>query len=133
MNYKIDKLAWLFINKNQILTVRSKGKDKFYIPGGKRETGEDDKSALIREIKEELSIDIQPETIEYMGTFFAQADEKPLGHIVKLTCYKSNFQGECKANQEIEEIRWINYQEKKICSSATQLVLEDLKNKHILK
>ncbi|MDP8040074.1 MULTISPECIES: NUDIX hydrolase [Pasteurellaceae] len=69
MNTEIDKLAWLYIQNNQVLMARSKGKEKFYLPGGKREQGEDDNTALIQEIKEELCVDLLPNTIQYAGTF----------------------------------------------------------------
>ncbi len=129
---EIDKLAWLHIQNNQVLMARSKGKEKFYLPGGKREQGEDDNTALIREIKEELCVDLLPDTIQYAGTFWAQADGKPEGHNVKLTCYTADFQGECKADQEIEEIHWIGYQEREKCSLAAQIVLDFLKEKQLL-
>ncbi|WP_230406062.1 NUDIX hydrolase, partial [Plesiomonas shigelloides] len=83
----IDKLAWILIRDGKLLTVRSKGKSLFYLPGGKREAGESDEQALLREIKEELDVDLIPETIKYIGTFEAQADGKSEGVTVKLTCY----------------------------------------------
>lgn len=82
---EIDKLAWLYIQNKQLLGARSKGKNTYYIPGGKREAGESDEQALIREIKEELSVDLIPSTIKYAGTFKAQADGKPDGVMVKMT------------------------------------------------
>ena len=44
----IDKLAWIYIQDKRILSTRSKGKDTYYIPGGKREAGETDHEALLR-------------------------------------------------------------------------------------
>ena len=35
----IDKVAFLYLQDGKILSTRSKGKDKYYIPGGKREAG----------------------------------------------------------------------------------------------
>ena len=52
----IDKLAWIYIRDRRILSTRSKGKNAWYIPGGKKEQGETDKQALVREIKEELTL-----------------------------------------------------------------------------
>ena len=52
----IDKLAWIELKDKSILSTKSYGKDKYYIPGGKREIGETDEQALIREINEELSV-----------------------------------------------------------------------------
>ena len=47
MNKVIDKLAWIFIEDGKLLMVRSKGKELFYLPGGKREAGESDEQALV--------------------------------------------------------------------------------------
>ncbi|MFA0122432.1 NUDIX hydrolase, partial [Vibrio sp. 10N.261.48.A2] len=45
MHKVIDKLAWIFIKDGKLLMVRSKGKELFYLPGGKREAGESDEQA----------------------------------------------------------------------------------------
>jgi len=36
----IDKLAWIEIKDGKILSTKSFGKEKYYIPGGKREAAE---------------------------------------------------------------------------------------------
>ena len=46
----IDKVAFLFLRDGKILSTRSKGKDKYYIPGGKREGDETDIETLVREV-----------------------------------------------------------------------------------
>ena len=48
---KIDKVAFLFLKDGKILSTRSRGKDKYYIPGGKREGNETDAETLIREVR----------------------------------------------------------------------------------
>lgn len=53
---EIDKIALLYIKDGQILSTLSKGKDTYYLPGGKRELNETDEQTLIRECKEELTI-----------------------------------------------------------------------------
>ncbi|MGH2482447.1 MAG: NUDIX hydrolase, partial [Ktedonobacteraceae bacterium] len=83
----IDKLAWIYIQNQRLLSTRSKGKDTYYIPGGKREGGETDQEALLREVKEELTIDLHPETITFFGQFEAQAHGKPEGTLVRMLCY----------------------------------------------
>lgn len=70
---EIDKIAFIYLKDNKILSSRSKGKDTYYIPGGKREKGESEKETQIREIKEELSVDILEDTIKYFDTFKTQA------------------------------------------------------------
>src|SRR4051812_42213179 len=103
MSPEIDKLAWLHVRDRRILAARSRGKDAYYLPGGKREPGESDEEALIREIREELAVDLVPETLALAGTFKAQADGKPEGTIVRMTCYRAEFQGEIRASAEVEE------------------------------
>lgn len=44
----IDKIALLYLVDGKLLSTRSKGKDKYYIPGGKREGDETDQETLIR-------------------------------------------------------------------------------------
>ena len=92
-SYIIDKLAFLHIENKRLLLTRSRGNDTFYIPGGKREEGESDQEALIREVKEELSVDLESSTIEFVETFQAQAHEKPEGVNVRMTCYQGGFTG----------------------------------------
>lgn len=125
---EIDKLAWLHIKGNQLLGARSQGKVLWYIPGGKRDAGESDHETLIREIKEELSVDLVPSTIKYANTFTAQAHGKPEGTIVKVTCYFAEYTGEIKADAEIEEVTWLSHKDKARCSSAAMLILDWLKS-----
>ena len=125
---EIDKLAWIYIKNKRLLCARSKGKDIYYIPGGKREKGETDQAALIREIKEEISVDLIPTTIKYAETFTARAHGKLDGVLVKLTCYFAEFTGEIKASAEIEEVTWLSYEDKVRCSPVTVMVMDWLKS-----
>ncbi len=67
----IDKLAWLTFKDQQLLCARSHGKAIYYIPGGKREAGESDEAALMREIEEELSVTLQADTLRLACEFSA--------------------------------------------------------------
>ncbi len=82
---------------------------------------------MIREIKEELSVDILSETIRYVGTFIAQADGAAEGIIVKMTCYKAKYNGILQKNSEIEEIRWLHYTEMEIISEVDKIIFDFLK------
>lgn len=130
---EIDKLALIEIKNGQVLSTRSKGKDTFYIPGGKRESGESDIQALTREIKEELTIDLIPESIHYIGTFKAQAHGHSDGVIVKMTCYGAKYIGKLEASSEIEEIKWLNYKDIDTVSPVDKLIFDFLKKEGMLK
>ena len=130
---EIDKIALLYLKDGQILSTLSKGKDTYYLPGGKRELNETDEQTLIRECKDELTIDIKEDTIQYYGTFKAQAHGKAEGIIVKMTCYTAKFIGEMKPSSEIQEIRWLNYKDIDIISPVDKLIFKDLYEKGLLR
>ncbi|EIA10036.1 NUDIX hydrolase [Flavobacterium frigoris] len=128
----IDKLAWIEIVNKKILSTRSFGKDKFYIPGGKRENFETDEQALCREIKEELSVNLISDTLEFIGVFQAQAHGHSAGTFVKMTCYSANYTGLLRADSEIEEMVWLNYSDKDKISEVDKLIFDFLKKKNVL-
>ena len=129
----IDKVAFLYLKDGKILSTRSKGKDKYYIPGGKREAGETDIETLVREAKEELSVDIIESSAKFYGVFEAQAHGKAEGVIVKMTCYTAEYTGELKADSEIAEIVWLTMADIESVSPVDKLIFADLKSKGLLK
>jgi 8-oxo-dGTP pyrophosphatase MutT (NUDIX family) len=130
---EIDKVAFIEIQNAKILSTKCKGKTKYYLPGGKRENGESDIQTLIRETSEELSVIIIPDTAEYIGTFSAQADGNKERINVIMTCYKAKYIGTLKANNEIEEIKWLNYKDLNIISEVDKKIFFFLKEKGELK
>ena len=128
----IDKLAWLLIQNKQILSTRSRGKDKYYIPGGKREAGETDAEALCREIKEELSVDLELASLQNVGSFEAQAHGHPDGTMVRMTCYTAGFTGTLQAATEIEEIKWLSFSDKDKISEVDIIIFDFLRGEGLL-
>ncbi|MCI8664998.1 MAG: NUDIX domain-containing protein [Hungatella sp.] len=128
----IDKVAYLHLKDGKILSTRSKGKDKYYLPGGKREGHESDMETLVREIKEELTVDIIESTARFYGVFEAQAHGKEEGVLVKMTCYTAEYSGELKADSEIAELVWLTSADAALVSPVDQLIFADLKGKGML-
>ncbi len=128
----IDKLAFIEIRDRKILETCSYGKDKWYIPGGKREGSETDHETLIREIKEELLVDLIPETIVHYGTFEAQAHSKPEGTMVRMSCYSAKYKGELTPSAEVEKMGWFDYSQRNDVSPVDQLIFDDLKAKGLI-
>ena len=126
---EIDKIAFIKVENGKILSTRSKGRIKFYIPGGKRENNETDEETLIREIREELNVSIISATINYFGTFKAQADSHKAGVIVKMTCYTAAFEGNLEPCSEIEEIKWLSFADRENVSEVDKLIFDFLKEK----
>ena len=130
---EVDKIAFIETKNGQILSTKSKGKSKYYIPGGKRELGETDKQTLIREVFEELDVKIKSKTIKYLGTFKAQSDGAKEGVLVKMTCYKAEYEGVLKPKNEIEEIKWLNYKDLNIISEVDKKIFAFIKENGLLK
>ncbi|MEO1263519.1 MAG: NUDIX domain-containing protein [Bacteroidota bacterium] len=132
MNKIIDKLAWIEIQDKKILSTRSKGKEVYYIPGGKRETGESDHVALIREIKEELSVDLIADSLKYLGTWEAQAHSHPAGVLVRMTCYTGKYTGTLAPAAEIAGMAWLDYGHYAEISPVDKIIFDWLLSKKMI-
>lgn len=123
----IDKVAWIELVDGKILSTRSHGRSLYYIPGGKREPGESDLDTLVREIKEELSVDLAPATATFLGAFSAQADASPVGVQVQLRCYECSYTGRLRPAAEIAELVWLRYADRELSSPVDRIVFDHLR------
>nr|WP_198428592.1 NUDIX domain-containing protein [Nocardia bovistercoris] len=118
----IDTVAWVHIVHGRILCARPRGKDVFYIPGGKREGGETDPQTLVREIEEELAVTLRPDTIAHVGTY--ETDDGP--YTVRMSCYTADYTGAITASGEIDELAWFTYADRDTVPPVDQLLFDDL-------
>lgn len=127
--WTVDALGWIRIENRRLLAVRTAGKDSFYLPGGKREPGESDLEALLREVREEVSVRLLPDTLVPMGTFRAPAHGYPSGTNVDLVCYMADFEGEIEPAAEIDEMAWIGPDDADRCAPAVRMVIGELRER----
>lgn len=64
-----------------MLMVRKRGTTAFMLPGGKPEPGETPLQTIIREVREELDLTLDPADLDELGTFTANAANES-GHRV---------------------------------------------------
>lgn len=128
----IDKLAFIEIQNRKVLVSMTKGKDRWYIPGGKREAGETDLEALAREVKEELNVDIDSSTAQLFGIFEAQAHGRPEGTIVRMTCYTTSFQGTLTPSSEIDKLDFFTFDQRHLCAPVDNLIFTELKARNLI-
>ncbi|MGW4352997.1 NUDIX hydrolase [Nocardia sp. NPDC004582] len=118
----IDTVAWVRIEDGRILCARPSGKDVFYIPGGKREGAETDLQTLVREIREELTVEIAPETVAHVGNYEAVIPDA----VVRMACYTAEYSGDITVSSEIEEIAWFSFADRPHVPPVDQLLFDDL-------
>ncbi len=122
----IEVVCWVHLREGRILCSRSQGKTLYYIPGGKREAGESEHQALVREIREELGVDLQEASIESLGIFEAQADGYPQGVKVRLSCFTAQHSGSLKPLAEVLELVWLKYADRHLIAPADRRIFDFL-------
>jgi 8-oxo-dGTP diphosphatase len=89
------------------LLVRKRGTHCYILPGGKPEQGEDDLTALGREVDEELGCTLDLQRIRYIGVFRDRAaDHSDTEVVVKL--YAGALVGNPSPKAEIEQLIWFD-------------------------
>ncbi|MGN6460247.1 MAG: NUDIX hydrolase [Pseudolabrys sp.] len=91
----------------RMLLVRKRGTAAFMQPGGKREPGEGDVAALMREVDEELGCRVVPQTVRHLGEFEAPAANEP-GYQVRAAIYALEIDGTVVPAAEIDESRCVD-------------------------
>lgn len=89
------------------LLVRKRGTQAFMQPGGKIEAHEQPVNALVRELEEELSLRIEPNSAHYLGHFSAPAANEP-GFEVQAELFLLHIDQVLAPAAEIEEVQWID-------------------------
>ena len=109
----------------RMLVVRKRGTEAFMQPGGKRDAGEDDLTALGREIGEELGCRMVPGSARPLGQFECPAANEP-GWQVRANVYAVDVRGTVVPQAEIAEALWIDP------AAPASVVLAPLTRDHVL-
>jgi 8-oxo-dGTP diphosphatase len=112
-NIVVSALALRHPQRAELLMVRKRGTTSFMLPGGKPEAGESARDAVVREISEELRLDIDVPGLAELGTWTTAAANEA-GHSVTGTVF--TFEGvpagldvaEPHVHEEIEEAGWFS-------------------------
>ncbi|MEE1782117.1 NUDIX domain-containing protein [Streptomyces sp. SP17BM10] len=122
----IEKVAWIRLDEGRLLATRTRGREVFYLPGGKPEPGETHEQALVREIAEELGVTLDAAALTPLLLVEAPADGKPAGTVVRTFCYAADGAGEPAPCSEIAEIAYLTHGDHPRASPAAREVLDRL-------
>ena len=99
------KYALCIIRDNRLLALEEADNESYLMPGGRPVPGETYAQTLLRELKEELGIELDTDTLTFIGTFkdmaAGDADAR-----VKLELYTGDFRGELIPSAEVKRLVW---------------------------
>ena len=90
-----------------VLTVRKRGTTSWMLPGGKPESGESAAECAVREVLEELGVEIALDRIDRMGEFETRAANEA-GFALHASVFRSRDVIAPEPRAEIEAARWID-------------------------
>jgi 8-oxo-dGTP diphosphatase len=120
----VEKVAWVLIREGRLLVARNRGRDLFYLPGGRPEPDESHADTLVREAMEELSVRISPSTMRLVAEVTAPRDGAP--GLVRMTCYTAEHVGDLVPANEIVEVGWFTVADYARVTVAEQQVIDRL-------
>lgn len=110
----------------RVLVVRKHGTTRFMQPGGKPEPGESAAETLLRELQEELGLELAEADLRPLGRFVSAAANEP-GHRVVADAFATTIDPTgVQVRAELAELRWITP------ADAATLPLAPLSVEHLL-
>lgn len=123
MHYTCANLVHM--KDGKLLLVKVRENEHYYLPGGKIEAGEDDRTSLERELREELSLQLDKENMQYLYTVTGPA-YPDTDKTVELRCYKYDGDiGDIQMNSEITDVKYVNINDKEKIAPAVNKLIEE--------
>ena len=101
----------IVVREGRILLVKRRnelGRGKWSIPGGLVELGETLEQAVIREVKEETSLDVEsPQYIDVVDNIDRDEKGRVRYHFVIVDCRVRPKGGEARVGSDAEEVEWV--------------------------
>ena len=129
---ELDVVAWVHAVDGRLLAVRARGRDLLYLPGGKREPGEEDWAALSREVREELGVELRAGSLRRLGVVDAPAHDHPAGVRVRMACFTAAHTGAFSPSGEVDEYVLVGPDQRDLLAPAGRLALDLARDHEVL-
>lgn len=100
----IRKTAAVIIKDKKILLVNGNRQNFYWTPGGKIEVNESPEDTNVRELKEELNVNVTNQ--KYYFTYLSDKEEDNKTREVQV--FFVEYEGELECGAEVDSIRWIS-------------------------
>lgn len=108
MNIPLPTAGLVVVRNNKLLLAYSGNKNAWYLPGGKIDQGETAQEALVREIEEELNLELDTNRLQYYCHTTAPAYGEQANIIMEQECYLYDLQETIEPSHEIEAVKYFD-------------------------
>ena len=106
------------VRDRAVLMVTARGREVYYMPGGKVDPGETAVQAAAREAFEEVSLQFHPDDLEELFEVRTQAHGEPEGREVHMSVFAAELDREARPSGEIDSLHWVDGSDAGRCPPA---------------
>jgi 8-oxo-dGTP pyrophosphatase MutT (NUDIX family) len=113
--------AIAYVRDRRLLMVTARGRDVYYMPGGKIDPGETALEAAVREAREETGLELDPGRLHPLFTVTTQAHGEPDGRQVEMQVFgvAALVAGEApRSAGEVDAVHWVTTADTHRCPPA---------------
>ncbi|ULG74528.1 NUDIX hydrolase [Macrococcus brunensis] len=123
--------ALVYIKDEQLLLVKVRELEKYYLPGGKIEDGEEPLAAVVREVQEELNVELEQDKVHYLGC--VEGPAYPQNATVSLECftYKGSL-AQAVEHNEITGLRYFDLAHSEMIAPAVLVLIDKLNSQELI-
>src|ERR1700754_5157984 len=96
--------ALALIGERRVLMVTARGRNVYYMPGGKIDPGETAAEAAVREAFEGVSVGVDPASVHPLFTVTVQAHGEPEGRLVEMQVFAGTTPDAPRASSEVDAV-----------------------------
>jgi len=118
--------AIALIRNRRVLMVTARGRDVWFMPGGKIDADETEADAAAREAWEEVAVRLDPAELVPLFTVLIQAHGEPEGRLVRMSVFGAESGQDPAPSAEVSALHWATAADEPRCPPAGVEVLRRL-------